>query len=129
MKFQQVKSHGSQNRRSFVAIALLAIIRFRVTKQEKNKWVYPALLASFPFYYFVFAIYAADYEALIIEVFVSLVFIFAAYFSYKKQNVIGLVVLSGGYISHAIYDIIHDRVFINAELLLGGQSFVVQLMV
>lgn len=96
-----------------IALALYAIVRFRGTKLEKKKWVYPALLATFPFYYFVFAIYATDYDALINEILVGLAFIAIAYTAYKLQRIVALIVLAAGYIAHAVYDVVHNHIFIN----------------
>lgn len=96
-----------------LTLATYAIVRFRETKLEKKKWVYPLLLATFPFYYFAFAIYAEDYSALINEIYVGLIFIAVAYTAYKLKSTIGIIILAIGYIGHAVYDIIHNHLFIN----------------
>lgn len=71
------------------------------------------LLATFPVYYFAFAIYAGDYGALLSEIYVGLIFIAAAYAAYKLQNTFGIIILAAGYIGHAVYDVIHNHMFIN----------------
>ena len=96
-----------------LTLATYAIVRFRETKLEKKKWMYPLLLATFPFYYFAFAIYAEDYSALINEIYVGLIFIAVAYTAYKLKSTIGIIILAIGYIGHAVYDIIHNHLFIN----------------
>ena len=96
-----------------LTLATYAIVRFREIKLEKKKWVYPLLLATFPFYYFAFAIYAEDYSALINEIYVGLIFIAVAYTAYKLKNTIGIIILAIGYIGHAVYDIVHNHLFIN----------------
>lgn len=45
-----------------IAIAIYVVVRFRKTKLEKRKWVYPLLLSTFPIYYWVFAVYGSDYS-------------------------------------------------------------------
>jgi len=41
-----------------IVVALFVVIRFRKTSLERKKWVYPVFLATFPVYYWVFAVYA-----------------------------------------------------------------------
>lgn len=96
-----------------LALATYAIARFRVTKLEKTKWVYPLLLATFPFYYFAFAVYAGDHGALLNEIYVGLIFIAVAYAAYRLQSRLGIIILAIGYIGHAVYDIVHNHMFIN----------------
>lgn len=96
-----------------LVLAAYVIISFRVTRLEKREWLYPALLATFPFYYFVFALYAGDYSALLNELYVGLVFIVIAYVAYKLKSTISIVMLSIGYLGHAVYDVAHIHMFIN----------------
>ena len=94
-------------------LATYAIVHFRAFRLEKKQWAYPLLLATFPLYYFVFAIYAGDHGALLNEMYVSAIFIAAAYAGYKLQNSIGVIILATGYIGHAVYDVAHNHLFIN----------------
>ena len=96
-----------------IAVAVYVVMRFKKRKLEKISWVYPAFLATFPVYYWVFAIYANDYKALISEVAVGSVFLLVAYIAYKLNSFIGLVLLATGYIAHAAYDAIHHSLFYN----------------
>ena len=96
-----------------IAVALYVVMRFRKRKLERIKWVYPAFLATFPVYYWVFAIYASDYQALLSEVAIGSVFLFVAYMAYKLNSFIGLVLLASGYIAHAAYDVMHHSLFYN----------------
>ena len=96
-----------------LALAAFAVARLRVTGFEKKKWVYPLLLASFPFYYFAFAIYAGDHSALLNEIYAGLIFIAIAYAAYKLQSKLGLILLATGYIGHAAYDVVHNHIFLN----------------
>ncbi len=96
-----------------IIISIYVVVRFKKTKLEKRKWAYPAFLATFPIYYWVFAIYAADYSALINEIGAGLAFLLLAYMAYRLNSVSGLILLATGYILHAGYDVIHDSLFIN----------------
>ena len=96
-----------------IVIAVYVVVRFKKTKLEKRKWAYPAFLATFPIYYWIFAIYAANYGALINEIGIGLAFILIAYIAYRLNSVIRLILLATGYILHAGYDVIHDSLFIN----------------
>jgi cbb3-type cytochrome oxidase subunit 3 len=80
--------------------------RFRITNLNKRELLYPLLLASFPLYYFVFAIYAGSSTALISEIYVGSFFIAVALFAYKLNSVVG-------YLDHALYDVLHNHLFIN----------------
>jgi len=97
-----------------IIIAIYVVIRFRRTRLEKKKWVYPAFLATFPVYYWVFAISASDNAALMNELAVGLGFLIIAYIAYKSNSGIGLLLLVLGYILHALYDVLHNSFFHNA---------------
>jgi hypothetical protein len=96
-----------------LVLAAYAIFRFRVTRLEKKRWLYSLLLATFPFYYFAFAIYANDHDALIQELYVGLAFLAFAFIAYKLRSTIGVAMLAAVYIGHAVYDVVHNRMFIN----------------
>lgn len=96
-----------------IIIAVYVVIRFRKTKLERKQWVYPAFLATFPIYYWAFAVYASDYGALINEVAIGLGFLTIAYAAYRLKSSLGLMLLAVGYIGHAGYDIVHHSLFHN----------------
>lgn len=96
-----------------LVIATFVVLRLRKTGLEKKKWAYPAFLATFPVYYWVFAAYATDYRALVNELAVGIGFLLIAYVAYKLNNFMGLVVLAFGYIAHAGYDVVHNSIFFN----------------
>jgi len=106
-----------------IVIAVYIVVRFRQTRLEKKKWVYPAFLATFPVYYWVFAVYASDYGALINEIAVGSGFLAAAFLAYKLNSSLGLVVLGIAYIAHAVYDVIHNSIFYNAGTPLWWPEF------
>ncbi len=106
-----------------IVIAVYIVVRFRKTRLEKKKWVYPAFLATFPVYYWVFAVYASDYGALINEIAVGAGFLAVAFLAYKLNSSLGLVVLGIAYIAHAVYDVIHNSIFYNAGTPLWWPEF------
>jgi len=78
---------------------------------ERSIWIYSAVLASFPLYYWAFAIYAADYDALMNEILIGLVFIMFTWSAYIKSKSLGLAILAIGFIAHSIYDIAHNSIY------------------
>jgi len=96
-----------------IATVAYVIIRFKKTRLERSKWAYPLLLASFPLFYFIFAIYAKDTQALAYEVLISLVFFLIALFSYKSSIRASALLVASGCILHGVYDAYHDLLFIN----------------
>lgn len=79
---------------------------------------------TFPFYYFAFAIYGNDYKALTLEFIAGLLFFISGFLALKLSDFFKFSILAFGYIFHAVYDITHDMLFLNAGT--PGQSFVAQ---
>ncbi len=106
-----------------IIIAIYVMVRFRKTALEKRKWAYPLLLGTFPMYYWVFAVYGSDYRALLNELITGAVFISIAYGAYKINSVGAVRLLSIGYIGHAIYDAVHNSLFVNSGAPLWWPEF------
>ncbi len=106
-----------------IALAAYVVLRFKKTRLEQKSWVYPAFLATFPFYYWGFAVYAADYSALIHEAATGLGFMTIAYLAYRLNSALGLILLATGYIAHAWYDAAHNSLFHNAGTPLWWPEF------
>jgi len=96
-----------------VVTAVIIIFYFRRKKLEPAHLPYPILLASFPLYYFAFALYASDYVALYKEVGLGIPFIALAYFATRSNRIISSYLVAIGCLTHAAYDVFHDIVFIN----------------
>lgn len=97
-----------------IFIAVIVVLRFRARRLEKTPWAYPMFLATFPLYYWVFAVYAADYTALLYELMASVAFLAIAYVAYRSRSFATLVLLAIGYVTHAAYDFYHDALFVNS---------------
>lgn len=95
-------------------LAAIIIQRLGRAHSAKSRQLYAALLASFPVYYFAFAIWAGDFDALYKEILVSVGFLSLAVIAHKSMSLVSLLVLAVGYIGHAIYDVVHDELFINS---------------
>ena len=106
-----------------IVIAIYVVVRFRKTKLKKRKWVYPLFLATFPIYYWAFAVYGSDYMALKNELLTGALFITLAYGAYKLSNFNAPLVLAIGYMGHAIYDVGHNTLFINSGVPLWWPEF------
>lgn len=99
-----------------IIVAISLVLRFKKSKLEYNKFTYSLLLVTFPFYYFAFAIYGNDYDALMLEFVAGLVFFAVGLLSLKVKPVYRFGLLALGYILHGIYDITHHIFFINAGM-------------
>lgn len=106
-----------------IFLGVFVVLRFKKTRLERKPSAYPLLLATFPAYYCVFAIYASDYDALAMEFLVGITFLLIAYTAYKLNNLVGLLILATGYIIHAVYDVIHESIFSNAGTPLWWPEF------
>lgn len=96
-----------------ILLSLYIVIRFRKTGLQHTRWAYPLLLASFPVYYWAFALSAADTHALLGELLLSVPFLLLAYLGYRQRNAVGIAALAVGCIGHSIYDAGHDLLFTN----------------
>lgn len=94
-----------------VLIAIILIIRVHQHKKQASPYFFPALLATFPAYYWVFAIYQGDYQALLNEFLVGLVFILLALVAFYLSSVKGLFLLGIGFIAHGVYDASHHMIW------------------
>lgn len=95
-------------------VVVLVILRFKAKRLENTKWAYPFFLATFLVYYWVFAVYASDYAALLNEFIIGVAFLAVAYITYKLKSFVALLLLAIGYIAYAAYDIYHNLFFVNA---------------
>ncbi len=99
-----------------IALALLIIWRFRNARLERMSWPYPLLLASFPAYYWAFALYAKDMDALVSEVWVGVLFIATALLAVALRRRWALMLVAAGCFAHALYDASHNILFVNAGM-------------
>ncbi len=106
-----------------IIIAVAVIIRFRKTRLEKKSWAYPLLIATFPVYYWVFAITGSDMSALYKEIMMGIVFIGLAFLAIKINRKTGLIVLAAACLFHGVYDVMHDKLFINSGTPLWWPEF------
>jgi hypothetical protein len=97
-----------------VLVAIVVVLGFRAGRLEATRWVYPALLATFPVYYWVFAVYASDYRALPGEIVASVAFLAIAFIAYEFRSFATLLLQSVGYVAHAAYDFHHDALLSNS---------------
>jgi len=104
-------------------LAIFAVIRFKKTGFEKKGWFYPLVLASFPVFYWVFALYASDFGALLGEIAFSLIYFAIAFIAFRRRNTVTSVILAIGFISHAVYDGMHHAIFVNAGTPLWWPEF------
>lgn len=96
-----------------IILSFYIIIRFKKTRLANSNWAYPVLLATFPVYYFAFAIYAGEVTTLFYEILAGSLFIGIAYIAFRSRHSITLVLTGSGSLLHAVYDAGHDLLFIN----------------
>lgn len=90
------------------------IVRSFSRKSFNNKVrAYSFLLFTFPLYYFVFALYAGDYQALPLELLFSVVFFASALIALETEPFWQMLILAIGYLLHGFYDVLHDTAFVN----------------
>lgn len=97
-----------------VLVAVIVVLRFRAGRLETTRWAYPALLVTFPVYYWIFAVVVSDYSALPGELVASVAFFAIAYVAYAFRSFATLLLLSVGYVAHAAYDFHHDALLSNS---------------
>ncbi len=97
-----------------IIIAVVVIIRFHKTGLERKTWGYPLLIATFPIYYWGFAIVGSDMPALYKEILVGFIFIFLVFTAIKVNRKQGLLLLAVACILHGVYDVVHDSLFTNS---------------
>ena len=96
-----------------IFVSIFIIWRFKTSHLENSKFTYSLLLITFPFYYFVFAVYGNNYEVIPFEFLGGLSFFFIALLALKFNEFYKFSLLSFGYILHGVYDITHNAFFIN----------------
>ena len=97
-----------------VVVSGLVIRGFNSRRLEDSRWGYPAFLATFPVYYWVFALLGSDLGALPTEILAGLVFIVIAQVAARRRSTATLALLAVGYLGHAAYDVVHDQLVSNA---------------
>ena len=96
-----------------IVIAVLIIYLLNKWHPNNRPRIYAVLLATFPVYYWLFALYKLDYKAFLLELGAGLVFILIAYFYLKFRYIKFLYILSAGYLIHGLYDIFHYLLFVS----------------
>ncbi|HET7057137.1 MAG TPA: hypothetical protein VFI05_00310 [Nitrospiraceae bacterium] len=96
-----------------VVVGVIVLLHLKATKRESTNWAYPLLLATFPVFYWAFAVYAADYAALLREFVAGAAFLVIAYIACRFKSPGTLLLLAVGYIGHAAYDVYHNLLFVN----------------
>lgn len=106
-----------------IVIAALIVVYFRRGRMETGHWAYPLLLATFPAYYWVFAVHGSDYAALKYELVAGALFIALAYGAFRLNQFAAVLVLAVAYMAHAIYDFTHNLLFVNSGAPLWWPEF------
>jgi hypothetical protein len=96
-----------------ILVSLIIIVRFKKTRLEKSGFSYSLLLFTLPLYYFMFAIYGSDYEAVPLEIFAGIVFFVIAIAALKLNASYKFSLLAMGYLIHGVYDATHNLIFTN----------------
>jgi len=96
-----------------ILTALITIKLFNGGKATNIQALYALYLASFPFYYWLFAVYGSSSTVLFKEILAGLPFMMLAGFCFKMNSKDYPLLLASGYILHAIYDFSHSDIFVN----------------
>lgn len=95
-----------------VLVSVFIILRFKKSRLENSKLAYPALLITFPFYYFAFAAFE-ERSVLALELLVAIVFFIIAILSIMFDGPLNHCLLAFGFILHGAYDVTHNLFFVN----------------
>jgi len=94
-------------------ITTFSLVQFIKKSMVGRDWAYPALLASFPFFYFVFALWINDKNALKNEFIAASFFFIIVALYLRYRSLWAEYLLIAGFFLHAFYDFAHDLFFIN----------------
>lgn len=96
-----------------ILTALITIKLFNGGKAHNIQALYALYLGTFPFYYWLFAVYGAYSTVLLKEILAGLPFMVLAWFCLKLNSKDYPLLLAAGYILHAIYAFYHSNLFVN----------------
>ncbi|QSX40565.1 hypothetical protein [Shewanella cyperi] len=96
-----------------IITAMLIMGHFKRTGLERGRLAYPLLLASFPCYYFAFALYGLDMSALGLELLTSLVFLALVWWAIRASRRLAASLIALGCLLHGGYDALHQFLFLN----------------
>lgn len=94
-----------------LVIVVCIIVKFKKSGYETGSIAYPILLATFPAYYWLFALFEQNVEALLYELIAGVFFLTLAALAYKRRSALSLIFLSIGFIGHGVYDILHKELY------------------
>ncbi|MFD0692606.1 hypothetical protein ACFQZT_00715 [Paenibacillus sp. GCM10027628] len=94
-----------------ISLGILSILL--IHKVNGESWLYSAIVISLPLIYVTFALVAADYTAVVMELLFGAPFIIGGVacliFRVKMSaRIVGIL-----WLVHAVFDIVHDRLFVN----------------
>ncbi|RKP49853.1 hypothetical protein D7Z26_18655 [Cohnella endophytica] len=93
---------------------LLGVASILLTRKvNRLSWLYSAVVISLPLIYVTFALVAADYAAVAMELLWGAPFIIggAACLLFRVEmpaRIVGIL-----WLAHAVFDVVHDRLFVN----------------
>ena len=111
---------ANKNSMKYLLLAILGIacslllLRVLKTSMANRPWIFPMLLAALPLFYFVFALWVNDKSAMKNEFLVTLLFFTIIFVYLRYRSTWSEYLLAAGFIAHALYDSMHDLMFINA---------------
>ena len=95
---------------SGIGLGLLIITRFNQQRYQQKPRFYPLLLATFPLYYWLFAVWTGNLQVLIQEVVAGSIFLLFVAVVMRASETKQLLLLSFGFIAHGVYDMLHHRI-------------------
>jgi len=97
----------------FVGIALGILSIFLIRKVNGESWLYSAVVISLPLIYVTFALVAADYTAAAMELLAGAPFIIGGAVCLILRVKMSARIIGILWIVHAVFDLVHDRLFVN----------------
>lgn len=119
-----------------IALSIVIIVFFKHEDMFNRGKPYAYLLFTFPFYYFLFALWGKDLQIIPLEMLAGIPFFIITFIALKFAIKARLQLLALGFVLHGLYDVIHVWIFTNIgtplwwpefcgviDLILGGYLF------
>ena len=97
-----------------IGLILVAFCLYICRQNRIEGWVYSVSLFGLPLVYMFFALFADSSAAILLELIAGLPFIIAGFIFLQRGFKYSAYLLAGLWLSHAYYDIDHNRFFINS---------------
>ncbi len=97
------------------------ILYLRKKRIEAHAW--PLFLATLPIYYMLFGVLAWDLNSVLLELIVGMPYILCGLMVWKIESRTSLIIIAFAWMSHGVYDYLHNHIFVNPGVFAWYPSF------